>query len=215
MPTPKLNDLAHKFMQKIQDPISEQSGIILPGQIIRSVAEIEQYIGLAMMKFIEEVWMKAQGNAAAMLRALPDLYEERDLTIPQATQKVDITNTHADVWDILDSRQGTTTILEVWNTIHLTDALNGSDPFYVGDSRRAGLIYQKPYVWVFPASLVPALTDYEFTLCFLKAPLHPTTGDYLTSGGNYDIPFSDIHLPTIASIAEKLYKVDDYQEDAG
>lgn len=217
MATPKLKRLAKKFMQQIQDPViddPENSDLILPGQIVRTIPEIEHYLGMAMMRFIEGVWQQANANAGVMLRALPDIYQERDLTILSGQQKVDIASTHADVWDILDSRNGTTTILEIWNAIHLTDALNGSDPFYVGDERRGGLIYQKPFVWVFPASLSEA-TDYTFTLCFLQAPLNPTDGTYLTIGGDYDIPFSDIHFPTICDIAEKIYKVDDYQEDAG
>lgn len=217
MATPKLNRLAQRFMQQIQDPIIVDPGnpdLLLPGQVIRTITEIEHYLGMAMMKFIEEVWKTAGANAGTMLRALPDIYKERDLTILTGTQKIDISTTHADVWDILDSRQSTVTILEVWNAIHLTDALNGSDPFYVGDARRAGIIYQKPFLWIFPASLAAA-SDYTFTLCFLQAPLHPVNGTYLTIGGDYDIPFSDIHFNTIASIAEKIYKVDDYQEDAG
>lgn len=215
MATPKLNRLAQRFMQQIQDPITIDAGVILPGQIIRSVPDIEHYLGMAMMKFIEEVWKQSQANANVMLRALPDLYQERTCTIAAGTQKVDLSTTHADLWDPLDSRNGTTTILEVWHPIHLTDALNGTDPFYVGNSKRGGIIYQKPYLWIFPANLVDDVLDYNFTLCFIQAPLNPTDGTYLVSGGDYDIPFSDIHFTTISDIAEKLYKVDDYQEDAG
>lgn len=215
MATPKLNRLAQRFMQQIQDPILIDAGVIQPGQIIRSVAQIEHYLGMAMMKFIESAWQQAQGSGSMLLKAIPDLYHERECIIPAGTQKVDLSSTHADLWDPLDSRKGTATILEIWNSIHLTDALNGSDPFYVGDARRGGLIYQKPYLWIFPATLVDPVVDYDFTLCFIQAPLNPLTGEYLVSGGDYDIPFSDIHFTTLSDIAEKLYKVDDYQEDAG
>lgn len=217
MATPKLNRLAKRFMQQIQDPIIEapdDPDMLLPGKIIRSISEIEHYLGMAMMKFIEEVWKSSNANPNIMLSALPDIYEERELIIPQGSQKVNVSTTHADIWDILNSRKNNNIILEAWHTIHLTDAVNRTDPFYIGNERHAGIIYQKPFIWLFPKSL-SAASNFNFTLCFLKAPLNPVDGTYLTINGEYDIPFSDIHLTTIASIAEKIYKLDDYQEDAG
>lgn len=216
MATPKLNKLAQRFMQQIQDPITIDAGVILPGTIIRSVAEIEHYLGMAMMQFIAGVQQQAQGSISLLLRALPDLYEEREVVFPSilstADSKIDISSTHADLYDLCTSR-GTGYIFEPWDPKHLSDVLNGLDPFREGSGRYGGLIYQKPYLWLFPKSIHVG-SAYTVNLCFIKAPLNPLTGEYLISGGDYDIPFADVLFPQICNIATKLYKVDDYQEDA-
>jgi hypothetical protein len=214
MATPKLNALAKRFMQQIQDPISELAGVIIPGQIIRSVADIESYLGMAMQKYIEGAWLQAKGDPGLLLRAMPELYKEREATVVTPNTTVDLSATHADIFDILDSRQGTTQIMEAWNPKYLTDALTGLDPFHQGDTRFGGLIYNKPILYIFPTDLA-ATVSFVFTLCFIQAALNPLTGEFLVSGGAYDIPFAELHYTAICDIAEKLYKIDDYQEDAG
>lgn len=201
-------------MSQVQDPITILAGVIQPGVLIRSVAEIENYLGMACKKFIETAWIKAQLNPDTLLRAMPSLYFERPVTILQNQRSVDISTTHADIFELLDSRNGATTLLEVWDPARLTGAISLTDPFYVGTARRGGIIFQRPYLWIFPASLAAA-ANYTFTLCFLRLALNPTSGAYLVSGGDYDIPFDEIYFPEIADIATKLYQVDDYQEDAG
>lgn len=216
MATPKLNLLAQRFMQQIQDPITIDSatGIIYPGNLIQTVAEIESILGDAMLKYINNVWTEAKSNRDIFIGFLPELFKPKTITFthPSNTYYTELAGSDLfDLMDILDSNSGNT-LIEVWNPVHLADAKAQTDPFYTGGSEMPGIIYQKPLIWLFPASIV-ATADYSINLNYISLPVNPVDGSYLTSGGDTDIQFNQNHLQDIADYATKLYKVDDYQED--
>lgn len=215
--TPKLNILAQRFMNGIQDPITIDSGTgkFSAGSIIQTVAEIETRLGDAMMKYMDDVWKAAKGNKQQFLTFLPELFKKVDTTLgtPNTSIYLEYPGLNLfDVYDILDSSHNTT-LIEVWNQVHLADALAGVDPFYVGDADRPGMILQHPVVYFFPTSLAAA-TDYAVRFNYIQKPVNPEDGTYFTTGGTYDIPFSLNHINDIAETAVRMYRVDDFQEDA-
>lgn len=58
-------------------------------------------------------------------------------------------------------------------------------------------------------------TNYIFTLQFIQNIKDPATGDILRTGGTTDIPYSEMHLDSIAELAAGIFNKDDFQEDAG
>lgn len=216
MVTTKLNLLATRFMQQIQDPIfiDPVTNIVTPGQLIRSQTEIENYLGQAMNKYFEQVWEAVKGSQKDFLNVLPELLDSISITymIGDSVKDLSALTNMFHVFDVSDSYIGTDQI-EAWNQVHLTEALSGDNPFYSGNPYK-GMIYQKPNLYLFPANLT-AIAAFTFNLQFIKLPVDPTTGQFFIINGNYDIPFQINHIAEIADIAVNLFKVDDLQESSG
>lgn len=205
-------------MRQIQDPITETAGVIGVGKLIRTRDEIHRYINSAMLNFIDAVWDNVEADKRMLLQKLPDIKKTQQITFPLNKNKLDLSNSDSgnfrDMLDVLDSYKSDGTFIEVWNPDRLSDAQTGKDPYYTGTIKRPGIIYSKPNLYLFPASLVSE-GDYVFILNYLSRPVNPETGEYLVSNGDYDIPFDDKSIQKIADIATTLYKVDDNQEDPG
>lgn len=232
MPTPKLNRLAQMFMQRIQDPILTDGGspeLILPGSIVRTVAEIESYLHRAGQLYFDSAWKAAQpenevpgsvSHKNKFLNMFPELFKFRSITLAYASSvsRVDLSTVYNDVFEILDSvKSGGGGIIEVWSQSKLADCIAAADPFYSPPrvtSAAPGMILSHPYIYGFPNDIANP-GGYTFTLNYIQNNKNPITGDILRSGGTYDIPFSEHHLDAIADIAVKIYRQDDFQEDAG
>jgi len=233
MPTPKLNRLAQMFMQRIQDPILiDIANVILPGSVIRSVVEIEEYLDRAGMALFNASWKAAQPQNEApgtvshknrFLNMFPELFKFKQVTLEYTSDNHSIldlsnpTNQCFDIYDILDSiKAGGGGLIEVWQQSKLADALAESDPFCSPPRVTAsfpGMILQQPKVYFFPNNL--AATTYTFTLNYIQNLKNPTNGEILRSGGAYDIAYSEQHLEDVAELAAKIFNKDDFQEDAG
>jgi hypothetical protein len=231
MPTPKLNRLAQTFMQKIQDPITLDGGSpekFQAGTVIRTVDEIEQYLNSAGQRYFDATWKAAQplndepgsvSHKTKFLNLFPELFKFRSITATFAagTTKVDITTGFNDVHDILDSvKSGGGGLIDVWDQTMLADALAESDPFYSPPRvtiNTPGMILSQPILYLFPNDITA--TTYVFTLNYIQNIKNPDTGDILRTGGDYDIPYNEVHIEAIAEIAAGLFNKDDFQEDAG
>lgn len=232
MATPKLNRLAQMFMQRIQDPILLDGGspeLILPGTIVRTVAEIESYVHRAGQQYFDNAWKISQpenempgslSHKKKFLNVFPELFKFRSITLTYASavSRVDLTTVYNDVFEILDSvKSGGGGLIDVWDASKLADAIAEADPFYSPPrvtSSTPGMILSHPYLYGFPNDIADP-GGYTFTLNYIQNIKDPITGDILRSGGTYDIPYSEHHLDAIAEIAAAIYKKDDFQEDAG
>ena len=232
MATPKLNRVAQMFMQRIQDPILTDGGspeLILPGSIVRTVAEIESYIHRAGQIYFDTAWKAAQpenempgsiSHKKKFLNMFPELFKFRGITFTYltATSYVDVTTLYNDIFEILDSvKQGGGGIIEVWDPSKLADCIAEADPFYSPPrvtSSNPGMILSHPRIYAFPNDIANT-GGYTITINYIQNIKNPISGDILRSGGSYDIPYSEHHLDAIAEIAAKIYRQDDFQEDSG
>jgi hypothetical protein len=213
--TPKLNILAKRFQNQIQDPVTEDvNGNIVPGELVPTVAELETYLGNACQKYVEQVYTQSAGYQDFITK-LPELFKSFPVTFSQGSNVIDLSNETylKDVWEVLDSQSGST-LIEVWNKVHQADALTGNDPFYTADAEHPALIYNKPFLFIFPATITDD-GNYGITLNYIKLPLNPETGEYLTINGGYDLPFTLKQIQDIADIAEQLYRKDSLEVDSG
>ena len=200
-------------MQQIQDPIyiDPDTGIVTPGMLIRTQAEIETYLGQAMMRYFDSVWENVSGSRRDFINVLPELFASQELTFEVLETVVDLSlvSGFLDVFDVCDSYIGGLQV-EAWNPVHLTEALSGYNPFYVGTATKLGMIYQKPNLYLFPVTKTATLV-FTFYLQYIKLPVNPLTGAFFIINGDYDIPFSIAHITEIADIATRLFKTDDMQ----
>ena len=79
-------------MQQIQDPITVDpvSGKLQPGVLIRTMAEIRDYLGNALLKYVADAWKTADGNNTKMISLLPELFQTRAIVFPQHVSTIDL-----------------------------------------------------------------------------------------------------------------------------
>ena len=180
------------------------------------MAEIRDYLGNAMLKYVADAWKTADGNNTKMISLLPELFQTRAIVFPQHVSTIDLsaagTYQSLDLLDILDSGKPGVKI-EAWNPVYLNEALAGTNPFYGYDINFPGIFYQKPILYLFPLNLTLTLA-YGFNLNFIKLPIN-TDGSYYEIDGPNDIPFAADAINSIADIATQLYRIDDAEEDVG
>ncbi len=217
MAADKMKLLAERFLLQIQDVYSVDAitGDVLPGNLVRTIPELNNYLGQAMNSYFQSAWANSQGRKD-FINKFPELFGRTVSAIPFAMGATTINLSsvlypYHDIFDILDSVFATGKTIEAWNPVFLSDALAGTDPFYVGSADRPGMIWMNPVLYIFPLTLT-ATVGVSFTLNYIKLPVSPTTGKYLDVNGTEDMPFSIDHIKAIADIATQLYKVDDYQE---
>lgn len=232
MPTPKLNRLAQIFMQRIQDPITLDGGSpekFIPGQIIRTVQEIERYLHTAGQSYFDAMWKAAQptedlpgsfSHKTKFLTMFPEMFTFRSITVPFVTPNsvLDLTVANNDVHDILDSvKNGGSGVVEVWDASLLGEALAQSNPFYSPPrvtSALPGMILQQPLLYLFPIN-ISQTASYVFNLQFISNIKDASTGDIIRTGGTVDVPYSEMSIDQIAEIAVQIFNKDDFQEDEG
>lgn len=220
MAAPKMKILAKRFLLQIQDIYAEDPGTgnVLPGNLVRSIDELNTYLGQAMNQYFDTLWKASKGRQD-FINQFSDLFGRTAAAIPFGVgiTSIDLSSLgspYKDVFDVLDSAFSPSGIVEAWNSVYLADALAGNDPFYVGSSTRPGMIWMNPILYLFPLNLT-ATVAFDFILNYIKLPVSPSTGQYLDVNGTEDIPFSIQHIKAIADIAAALYDVDDDKEDAG
>jgi len=207
MATTKLNMIAQAFMRIILDPVTETDGVIQPGKIITEVAEIETYISRAMMNLVSETWQAAAGNWMKLMKLYPDLIKIKPVNavFQDGISFVEKTgeNEILDLFYVLPSSSGTIKI-DVWNPAKFTDIITGADPILIADVEHPAMMYLDGKIYLFPQNIAE-ISEFSFSLVYLRLPLNPLTGDILRSGGAYDSPFSEDNYSAIAERAAKLY----------
>ena len=206
--------LAQRFMLQIEDVYQEDPAThnVLPGNLVRSIDALNNYLGQAMNLYFHQAWSQSQGRQD-FINKLPELQDFVAVTFPQLTSAQDIVaaSNRFDIFDVLDSNN-TTLLIEAWSSTHLADGLAGIDPFYIGTVTSPGMIFTNPILYLFPTTLT-ALASFTFTLRFIKLPVSQIDGTFFNVNGNEDCPFAIDHLQSIADIATKLYDEDDDKED--
>lgn len=205
--TPKFNDIALDFMQRIQDPITIVSNTIIGGSIITSVTEIESYINQAMFKLFNDNFVSAKGDKRLLTKIFPELVKTGQINISYVgdlSQGI-LSDFIKDAPIIIDIISDNNTYLEEWKLDKLSIAISQENPFYIATSSRPAYIEVGDYLYVFPANY--ALSGIkQFDIIYLQQPLDPNGGHFV-SGGIYDSPFTVQWNPIIAEIAEKIYKI--------
>jgi hypothetical protein len=215
----KMKLIAQRFMLQIQDIYQvDGTGNVLPGNLVRSIDDLNNYLGQAMNKFFTDN-MKSSAGRQDFINKFPEFFAQTALqTIPAAHTTLDISAlaNNKDIYDVMDSPTSVAgVVLEAWNPVHLNDALALRDPFYVGTATTPGMMLLSPILYLFPVSFVQSGT-FAFKLNYIKLPVSPTTGKYYdVNSTTEDCPFSIDHCINVADIATALYAVDDSKEDPG
>ena len=200
MATPKHDLINVELSRRINDAVVEAA---TNGNILSSSDRVA-YVNKAMMKYINDAWLQVGGNVNAFIQIFPELVAIRTVALTSPSATYTIANPNLDFFTLVS---GLTATGKKYVAAAPKDRLqifqSGSLPTYAPTADYPQMVEIGGVVYVFPTTITE-----NINLAFIKLPLNPTTGAFLTQGGSYDSPFYDLHNSKIAEIAEQLYRID-------
>lgn len=208
MATPRLNRIITEFMTRIGDSASYDTGVLQDGSIL-TAAQAVSYVNRAMLQYIDDISKAVRNDTKLIIQLFPELVVTPTAITTNSSGQYSISSTSIrDFWMLIDatySNSGTLTYIQrqpehLYNT-YLTGRLSN-----YSSTAASPNCFQLGSTLVFlPAATFNAVS---VNVSYLKLPLNPTTGDFLTQNGTYDCPLYDLHNSNIAEIAEKLYLIE-------
>jgi hypothetical protein len=157
----------------------------------------------ALFKLFDEGWNAVKGDIKTFIEMFPELQEDESITTNGSAEYT--LGSEAKLRDFFAP------VNALWGSVyikvlpkHLYAIVKASRyDDYVPTITNPALIEISGKLNFFPTN---GLDSEAVTLYYIKLPLNPATGDFLTQNGTYDSPFSDKWNSRIASLAEDLYR---------
>lgn len=169
-----------------------------------TAAERTSYVNKALHKLFNDMWVGVKGSAAAFANIFPEL-----ITISAAVTltggNYTIANPYLDFAKLIGCKLSTDKYVKVWPPDYWSTIETG-DNYQLNSSIAAdkpAVIQMNNILYFYPKNSV-----FTPILQYIKLPLNPIDGSFLTQGGSYDSPFLPHWNSKIASIAEELFLKD-------
>ena len=208
--TPKFDKIIAEFGRRINMPVTldPANGATFTVTGILSEADYVAYINKAMFKIMGEAWKGLAGDAKKFAQLFPELYRTADVTITAGSYTIAASN--LDFYYLIDgfaTISNVTYYLQVLNATLYPTVKSGVNSRFI-----ATLAYPKAFLIGNAIKVEPASSyaNQPVTIGFIKAPLMPATGAFITRNNPevIDSPFLDIWNSQIAETAEQLYRID-------
>ena len=206
--TPRLDRCIIEFSKIIADPVEYTNDPDLydigDGKIL-TLAEMTSYVNKAMLRMWNAVWTESKGIETIFLQQFPFLFAAKDVSTNEVGG-YGIENPNKDFGALIDARteNGNTYIqqlgIDKYNIIK-----SGVNTRFSATAEHPKCFYTDGVIMFEPAS---SFANTTVTINYIKLPINPETGDFLTQNGGYDSPFPDHYNSAIAEMAGQLYKVD-------
>ncbi len=210
MATPNFDSISVELSRRLGDPVSSAStdGLQLTA-VIRNA-----YVNKALNKFFADAIAKS-GGVIGMQKLFPELCSIRKVTVTYDGTNFISTyakaNPNLDIWDLFGAYYGnsiTPTIIRVLDRSLFAVMMTNDNPDLEVSTDEPACIYMEDAVYLFPRDYANGVTRDQFYMNIIQKPIDPTTGNFLTQGGNYDSPFDAQWNSNIAEVAEQLYNAD-------
>ena len=209
MATPKFDRIAKEFMSRIGDNFETEFtiGAAMPEGEILSAADISAYVNKALFILFNSEWDRVEGDKQRFINIFPELVFPTPSAVNLTSGIYTIAANYLDFFVIVNGLTATNKFIKVW-TPDKYAMVKGSvfDELVPTADEPVVIQINENKLNFFPTTLTTA------TLVYIKQPLNPTDGSFLTQNGTYDSPFNIQWNSKIAEIAEKLYKTDRQME---
>lgn len=203
MATPKMDRILTEFMSRIGDPVTI-SGAMGNGKIITADKAID-FVNRAMFKLLNDTAATLGFSEAELCRVFPELITTATITTSSGGTYTIAAN-NLDFWLLIDGTYSSNTILIQKQNQSLYNM------FLTGRNTRAAATAAYPVVFHMNTVLnfMPAATfnAISVNITYIKQPLNPTSGAFLTQNGSYDSPFSNLWNSKLAEIAQQLFLIE-------
>ena len=198
MATPKFDLISVQTSQLIGDPVSAASSA---GAIL-TANERTALVNRAMFKLFDEGWGISKGDIAEFLDLFPELLTSQAVTT-DANGEYTINSTVMRDLFVVVSGLLSTTYIKTLPRHYFTIVKASKFDDFTPDSSNPVVFEISGKLSFFPSA---SFNAQSVTVYYIKVPLNPTDGSFLTQGGTYDSPFSDQWDSKIAEIALDIYR---------
>jgi len=202
MATPKINIISLSFARQINDSKTSANAEFTAGtengKVLSALQRME-FINKAMFELINIYWKESGMDVKLLARMFPELVALRTGTT-SSVGVYTIANPNLDFFQLIEVvADGKYAGVAPKHLYHAS--VSGAEQF------RATADNPKAFEFGGAIYLLPAASFNTKGLSFtmIKQPLNPTTGAWLTQGGDYDSPFYDTWNQDIVQIAKKIF----------
>ena len=198
MATPKFDRISVELSRRLNDPVVAATS---NGSNITAIQRNE-FVNMALMELFNLKWQQHGGDIENFTKEFPELIVTRLASLSSSSYT--IVNPNLDfralVSIVVDSKFATIRPAHLKNTV-----ASGAVAQMAGSATNPTEIYSRGKIYVYPTATFIAQ---GFTMDIIRAPLEPTTGEYLAQGGSTDSPYNPEWENTIVEIAVQLFDKD-------
>ena len=216
--TPKLDAAICEFGQRIADPaIFNSTGIIQDGIFLKK-EDYATYINKAMLKLFNDTWITVRGDASAFLLIFPELYatsgalsftKESVGSFGEAQLTYSIESPYCDFMKLVSANAYMSEKIRVIEESLLSVVATKSNCYYEASAEDMIIIPVGKKLYLFP----PELESFQgIFMTYIKMPVNPNTGRFLTQAGDVDMPFTEQWISKIAELAEEFFRKEAQEE---
>lgn len=202
MPTLKFDLILQEFSRRIGDRLDSAftpGGGAFPAGTLLAAVDAVAYVNKALHKYHGDAWMAVEGDRVAFGRLFPELINDPAAAITFGSGVYIIQNPRLDYFKLYDGYKSTSIPYRIETEDKLVLLQTGKYPRHGPTASKPIVVGMNSRIYVFPTS------ETSGSIYYIKQPLDPTTGNFLTQHGAYDSPFYNIHNSRIATVAEALY----------
>jgi len=181
--------------QRIADAVATTT---TDGSILTALARIS-YLNRAMFKIINDIWQQLSGDKDKFAAMFPELVSTPQV-LALSSGVYTIASPLLDFF-VLHQAYTATTVIRVYPPKYYENLMIGNLPQISADANNPAVVQLGTSLNFFPTATVPSII-------YLRQPLDPTTGAYLSQNGNYDSPFLEHWNDFIVSTAQQLFELD-------
>lgn len=200
MSTPNFDLISLELAQRINDSVvaANNDGTTLTAD------QRTSFVNKALHKLFNDMWIGVRGDKKKFLEIFPELSSDNLITTTSAGIYT-VASPILDFFTIIDGLKSSGNIYipaiddYYWNVVK-----SGMNEDYTYTANEPAVIEHNRILNFFPAS------DYNakaVTINYIKMPLDPLTGGFLTQGGATDSPYYPHWNSKIAEIAEELFRI--------
>lgn len=205
MPTPNFDRIDIEISRRIGDTVANAAN---DGTVL-TATERNAYTNKALFKLFNIKWQEAvkitgkfERPSKYFIREIPELVERSSLLTLTAGNYL-IASPHFDFFTIIDAETDDEKFITVWDTDLYEIARTQRHRHYIATAEKPSVIQLDKLLAFFPLS-----STFGFYMTYIKMPLEPTTGNFLTQNGATDSPFLPHWNSIIAEIGEQLFRTD-------
>lgn len=193
MATLKWDRIADGFLKRIPDTFATAftpGGGAMPAGNILTAAQITDYVNRGLLEFFDKVWAAVEGNAEKFGNIFPELIKISD-AITLSSGNYTLATPYLDFHKIIGGMSvavspAVSVPIRIWNEKVYPFAKTEKYMQYQASASNPAMIQLDNVLNIFPQS-----STFQIKIVYIRKPLLPTTGGFLTQNGTVDSPFAE------------------------
>jgi hypothetical protein len=214
MPTPKFDNIAIEFLKLVPDEFETAftPGMAMPNGFVLTKDQVVNYVNRALHKLFNDSWLETakagtpKKQKELFIGIFPELLRlSNTITLPYVITTSEL---YRDIFKLFGANRNADNLyIRIWEESRLTHAIAGKYLQFKATATNPAIIQTNQIIHIFPTTL----TDKVVKIQYIRFPVDPTNGNFLTQNGDSDSPYFDYWNTRIAQIAFEIYLAESQQ----